>query len=315
VSNPRCPEATISLSETFVRERAAAGGPALLEDTVLEISGPDALEFLDRLAATALSGTAPGRWRTAAFSNGSGRLLAWGRILLDADGRVRLAVPGHGGGESLETHLVRHVLRSRVTIARREDLAVWGDPRSPSWSPRVLAGEIERKAGEDSPYELSPLGITIRPRVTDAGETGDPHALLAWRLRELEEDVVRLPGSLAGTFTLPALGPFVTALVSWHKGCFPGQEVVRKMLRLGSGKRRLARGEADGPLAAGTALVDESGRERATVLTSLPIAGRTLVQLVLVHDPDQPAPVLREPSRGVRCRVLEPAPSAPAEGP
>ncbi len=307
--NPPSPTARDLLDEAIEREARASSGPARLDDTVLEIRGAEAQTFLDSMSATALATIPPGHWREALFTGAQGRVLAWCRLAVAAESCL-LAVPGEGTGEELEAHLVRHRLRSRVTIATRGDLAVWGDPRAPARVPATSTGPFVG-GDRDPPYGLEPAGIAIR--APEPGEKGDPHALLAWRLQEFREGRVRLPDSLSGAFTVPALGAHAVSMVALHKGCFPGQEVVRKMLRLGHGKRVLAWGEANGSLEAGASLNDEDGQERATVLASLASAERVFVQLIVRLEPGHAAPSLRSPESGTSCRILALMPASSQE--
>lgn len=298
---PSFPSSTDPLAEAVARAESSVRGPARLEESVLEIVGEDARDFLERMSATALAGVPSDRWQATLFTNAQGRVLAWCRLLIREEGCL-LAVPGSGTGRALEAHLVRHRLRSRFTTRVREDLAVWGDPRTPGSVPAALTGSFRSLDGASS-YALEPLGITIRAEGGGGAETEDPNAFRAWRLREFRDGIVRLPASLSGAFTVPALGPFAVAMVALRKGCFPGQEVVRKMLRLGAGKRVLAWGEANAFFDAGTVLEDEDGRERASVLASLATDDRVFVQLVIREEPTSPLPSLHAAGRAGTCRV------------
>jgi folate-binding protein YgfZ len=298
---PSFPSSTDPLADAVARAESSVRGPARLEESVLEIVGEDARDFLVRMSATALAGVPSDRWQATLFTNAQGRVLAWCRLLIREEGYL-LAVPGSETGRALEAHLVRHRLRSRFTTRLREDLTVWADPRIPGSVPAALRGSFRSLDGTSS-YALEPSGITIRAEDTGGTDTEDPNALRAWRLREFRDGIVRLPASLSGAFTVPALGPFTVAMVALRKGCFPGQEVVRKMLRLGAGKRVLAWGEADAIFDAGTVLDDEDGRERASVLASLAADDRVFVQLVIREEPTSPLPSLHAAGRPGTCRV------------
>ena len=280
--------------------RTRAKGPACLNETVLELRGPDTLAFLESLSTTSLASIPVGGWRCAAFANAQGRLVAWGRLVSCGENFL-LAVPGEGTGALLAAHFARHRLRSRLTIETRDDLTVAGNPEGSSWNPAAIAGTVGRDPTEES-WRLEPSSVVIRGG-RKGTMTSDSDADRAWRLRELAAGIVRLPSSLTGTFTIPALGPFVVSLVALDKGCFPGQEVVRKMLRLGHGKRVLAWAESDVTFEAGATLVDETERERGRVLGSIADEGRFLVQLVVQLEGGSEPQELHAPDRASVCRI------------
>ena len=280
--------------------RTRAWGPACLNETVLDLRGPDALAFLESLSATSLASIPVGGWRCAAFANAQGRLVAWGRLVSCGE-YFLLAIPGEGTGTLLAAHFARHRLRSRFTIEARDDLTVSGEPEGSSWNPAAVAGTVSR-GGTEETWRLEPSSVVIRG-AREGTMAPDPDADRAWSIRELAAGIVRLPASLTGTFTIPALGPFTASLVALDKGCFPGQEVVRKMLRLGHGKRVLAWAESDVTFEAGATLVDETERERGRVLGSIADEGRFLVQLVVQLEGGSEPQELHAPDRASVCRI------------
>jgi folate-binding Fe-S cluster repair protein YgfZ len=63
-----------------------------------------------------------------------------------------------------------------------------------------------------------------------------------------------------------------------QKGCYPGQEVIEKIIALGSPARRLCRIRSESPLPeAPAALTDETGTEAGTLTSSIGTIGLAVI--------------------------------------
>lgn len=290
------------LSESIVRWRESSTGFAHPEESLLVIQGSDALGYLNAMSASDLSTLPATCWRAAAFTNAQGRLVAWARVARH-EGAIVAVVPGAGTAGVLRDHLLRHRLRSQVEIALREDLVTTYRIQDPRWNPLALSGEIDGEGAVG--HSWLPLDLTIGHPREGPSATRDPHADAVLRFSEIEAGLVRLPGRLSGLFTLPALGPHLISLVSLTKGCFPGQEVVRKMLRGGRGHRFLAWGIANAPVTGGVDLLDREGRVRATVLDSLVVDTDVVLQVVVERPDGNVSDIeLLDPTGATRCYLV-----------
>jgi folate-binding protein YgfZ len=221
---------------------------ALAARGAIEIAGEDRVTFLQGLVSNDVAMAAPGQAVWSALLTPQGKWLAdffiladGDRLLLDCErDQVAMLVP----------RLSRFRLRSKVTIAAREDLAVFvawdGDPPA-----ATVAAPDPRlpKAG----WRL----ISATPIATNASEADwDRHRL-----------VLGLPDGSADleaekTVLLEA-GFDELGGVAWNKGCYMGQELTARTKYRGLVKRRLVPVAVDGPLPAPGTPVLRDGAEVA----------------------------------------------------
>lgn len=193
----------------------------------LRVSGPDSLDFLEKLVTQSLSGLEIGALAYGALLSPQGKISAdffiWRTgegMLLDCD-ETRL--------EDLQQRLRRFRLRAAVEIEACPDLAVaiyegappagalWAgpDPRRPEWGHRAIVPRSDAPA-------LCPEETLLRARVAagvpDLAQDAGPEEVFA-----LEGLLEELNG------------------VSFKKGCFPGQENVSRMKRRATTRKKFCR--------------------------------------------------------------------------
>lgn len=219
----------------------------LPDRAVVEVTGEDRVAFLQGLVSNDVTQAAPGRAVWAALLTPQGKWLADFFILAGAD-RLLLDTAA-GQAEALAQRLSRFRLRSRVAIARREDLAVlagWGeslppegvlcaaDPRLPEAGWRAILNASALPPG-DGDYALHRLSLGLPDGAPDL----EPEKSVL-----LEAGFDELDG------------------ISWSKGCYMGQELTARTRYRGLLKRRLVPVAVAGPLPApGTPVL----RDGATV--------------------------------------------------
>ncbi|WP_417468794.1 YgfZ/GcvT domain-containing protein [Maricaulis sp.] len=209
--------------------------------TILSVSGPEARAFLQRVITADVETLQPGQCRPGALLTPQGKLAV--DFLLFADGdTVWLDVPA-GAADALAKRLSMFRLRAKAEIVINTGLAAL-------WSEHPFAGSApDPRLGDDLHRGIGPA--TGDAATLDALEI--LHGIPAFGRDYGEAEVFPTDVNLD-----------VHGGVGWKKGCFIGQEVVSRMKRRGTiRKRALAvsfSGEAPArgtPVMAGTGTIGE----------------------------------------------------------
>jgi tRNA-modifying protein YgfZ len=264
-------------------EYAAARGCAGLVDRrpygVLEATGRDRAAFLNALLSNDVKSLAPGQGCAATLLDVHGKvqvvLLVW--VL---DERILIVTPPGTATSTLEA-LDRYLFSEKVDLRDASEewcLLLLSGPQAPALAERVagavpqpppwshLAGRIDgadvrlvRGGGETGEPEIwiaAPAAGAERAwtALTAAGAVAlGPDALESLRI---EAGTARFPADIGPATLLPEV-PFEN-LVSYTKGCYPGQEVVVRIRDRGHVNRHLRGLVLDGNVvpAAGSEVVD-----------------------------------------------------------
>jgi tRNA-modifying protein YgfZ len=239
------------------------------------VSGSDAFEWLNDLVTADLSDLAPGSARQALFLSPTGGLRAAFTVAWVEGGFLVLQDPVQPA--SIHDLLERFVLSSDVALEDRTDrlvlLAFPGVAEVPrvvglegvtSWVPSCLGRGVDVLTPVSQRERLlQGLGDRFEP----VGDEG----VEAWRVAEglPRFGVDALEGDLPQESGL-------SSAVSREKGCFPGQEAVAKVDRLGHPRRVVLALEAEGPASAGDAVMRD-GSQVGTVTSASANRERTLL--------------------------------------
>eukprot|EP00656_Telonema_subtile_P054353 TRINITY_DN8109_c0_g1_i1.p1 TRINITY_DN8109_c0_g1~~TRINITY_DN8109_c0_g1_i1.p1 ORF type:complete len:342 (+),score=52.07 TRINITY_DN8109_c0_g1_i1:59-1084(+) len=199
--------------------------------SVVSIEGVDAASHLQGLITNEVLQLQPGAARFGAFLNPKGRLLCMGTALRTEKGFLLDCHAQHA--PTLAAHLNRYKLRSKVDVREQPEYSVWSmlgqpsatdlepyrysfaDPRLPQLGARLITTAscpAPEAQADESVYEVARLamGMTDHPDDAPAGK-GFP----------LECNLDHLNG------------------VSWHKGCYLGQELTARTFHTGQTRKRV----------------------------------------------------------------------------
>ena len=264
---------------------------AFLPETVcLEARGADAAPFLHAQLSRAVADLDFGLAPLAARADPRGRVRALLRVLRLPE-RWLLLTPRDGADELLKK-LAMFVLRSKVTLARADDVRVTallgdGDEWLASRGVRIADATPNRlvRNGDIAFVRIGPLywqalGAPATLVSLTEGLRGASAAEAA--LAEVRLGIPAITRTLAERFVAQMLNLDELDAVSFDKGCYPGQEVIARVHNLGGVKRRARRygSPADAP-AVGAAVI-AAGEQVGEVVRSAP--ARQGCELLAVVD-------------------------------
>ncbi|MFI8593890.1 YgfZ/GcvT domain-containing protein [Microbacterium sp. NPDC078428] len=251
-----------------LREQALLdAGEALVhaaDRAVVEVAGEDRLTWLDSITSQALGALEPGRSTELLVLDPHGHIEHAASVVDDGE-RAWLIVDADGA-DTLVAWLRRMVFRSRVSVERRDDLAVVGYARSESPAARAVLEHGAPVATWRDPWDAVSVGghqyAVVVPHpgagrewheaiVTEGGLAvlaasgiaaagllaAEALRIAAWRPRRANEVDAR---------TLPHELDWLRTAVHLNKGCYRGQETVAKVHNLGHPPRRLVFLHLDG---------------------------------------------------------------------
>jgi folate-binding protein YgfZ len=200
----------------------------------LEISGDDALSFLQGQLSSDLAAPEAGRGQLSSLSTAKGRVLAMPR-LLRTDSSFRLVLPAELG-DAFATHLRRFIIRARVTItpvaARIYGLSTADPGPATKTGGSVIA----------LPDPARALWMAIDPDLDGPAPQGAGWQSLSreeWDRREIEAGIPEIFEATRERFVAQMINLDLLGGVSFTKGCYVGQEIIARAHHLGRIKRRM----------------------------------------------------------------------------
>lgn len=228
--------------------------------------GADARAFLQAQLSNDVEGLGPGRGRLAAWCDAKGRVQALPWVIRRGEDYL-LLLPKALVAPVLQ-RLRLFVLRSRVALRDTGDkLAVHGIFEALEG---VEPGKVFRDGdrqylalpGPGSRY-LAVAPPSLAPEAADAQ---------AWRRAGILAGQPQIYPETQGRFVPQMLNLHWLGGIDFHKGCYPGQEVVARLQYRGKLTRRLFRGvlgAADTP-EPGTPVTDAEGKVQGEVVDAAP---------------------------------------------
>jgi folate-binding protein YgfZ len=263
---------------------------AALRDTVcLEARGADAAAFLNAQLSRVVANLDEKLAPLAAWADPRGRVRALVRVCRLHD-RWLLVTPRDGADDLLKKLRV-FVLRSKVSLARADDVqvaALLGD--ADEWlaarGVRVddaLPNRVVRSDGlaliRVGPSYWQALGATTQLASLTAGISAASANEAA--LAEIRLGIPAITPALAERFVAQMLNLDELDAVSFDKGCYPGQEVIARVHNLGGVKRRARRfGSPAAPAAVGAAVLAAGAQVGEVVRSAAAREGCELLAVV-----------------------------------
>lgn len=218
------------------------GGFVRLADlTTLRICGTAARDFLSRQLTCDITTLAPSTSLFGAWLTPKGRAVALMYLLDAGDGTLRAVLPAELA-EDVVRRLSLFIMRDDVSITRADHEVVLG-----------LIGQAAQSAAMTQSFAIGAIVLGGDPPLTILVAGGDAaqramQSLASTEVEELERTQWELAQVRAGLPTILAATreAFIPQMlnldrlgaVSFHKGCYPGQEIVARTQHLGRIKRR-----------------------------------------------------------------------------
>lgn len=278
---------------------AAAAGLVVAPLThlaILEVTGDDARDFLHSQLTNDVNHLQQGQAQHAAWCSAKGRMLASFVVWRNADDAYRLLL-SRDLAPAIKKRLQMFVLRSKVKIndlqesvaimgisgQQNKALADWPLPVSPLQAafsaPLEFLGLDEQRALVVSPLEQA---SAIWAKLSTLAK---PVGRQAWLWLDVQHAFPLVTQATQEEF-VPQMADFEKmGGVSFHKGCYPGQEVVARTQYLGKVKRHLYRVTSSHALSAGDSLFSPEHPDQASgqILTGAPGSDGQNVGLAVVQ--------------------------------
>ncbi|NCA71453.1 MAG: folate-binding protein [Sphingobacteriia bacterium] len=268
-------------------------GPQLFDLShlgLIAVQGADASDFLQGQLTNDVRELSPTHVQWSSHCSQKGRMLA-NFLLLRIHDTFHLQLPRERVPDLLQ-RLRLFVLRSRVTLTDASDelarFGLAGDGASALLSARglpvpPLVNELAlidglaliRLPGSER-FELIGPPEALRAHWEALSEVATPTDAAGWTLLDIRAGIPTIQTATADTFVPQMANMQLIDGVSFHKGCYTGQEVVARMQYLGKLKRRMYRAQVESatPPQPGDALfatASTSQQGSGTVVSATPI--------------------------------------------
>lgn len=221
-------------------------GALRLDDwTVLRVAGADAAAFLQSQLTQDMATLRPGMSRLAGHCSPKGRLLA-SFVAWRIDTEEFALLCSSDVAAAAAKRLAMYVLRARCRVELSTDRAVYGlaGPASMRWLGHTATAPWHTSA-RDTGWALGLPAVEgvarhvwVQPAIDDAPAL-PALAPQAWRWLEVMSGVPRITAATADQFVPQMVNFERVGGVDFHKGCYPGQEVVARSQYRGTVKRRM----------------------------------------------------------------------------
>lgn len=248
---------------------------------LLEAKGMDARDFFQGQLTSDLRALREGHALPAAAADTQGRV--WASFFLWQHGETLCLVTARELGAKALTRFSRYLLRSTVSLRLNEEmvfLGVWGEgagdflaalgaePPHEPWEVKSFAqGWVIRPLGAKEHFLVAGHGLE---QFLEKAKAPPP----AWERILIEEGIAVVREETSEKFLPQMLDYDALGAVSYHKGCYLGQEVIARAHFRGEVKRGLCRLVVDAPIPRGARLLTSSGRP-VDVVCAVPENGKT----------------------------------------
>ncbi len=202
---------------------------------LVSVSGAEARDFLHAQLTSDVKNLAADRAALAGWCTAKGRLLATFLVIPASEGFLLQLSRDIAG--AVAKRLSMFVLRSKVKVADASEawtqLGVWSDESEPNelFGVSQTPEGITVKVGEGRFLRLVPSSAAV---AADAAEE-------AWTLEEMRVGRPLITAATQDLFVPQMVNLEKLGGIDFHKGCYPGQEVVARAQYRGEVKRRMVR--------------------------------------------------------------------------
>ena len=272
----------------LARELAAAQNGTVIvplnDQGLIRASGPDAADFLHNLLTNDIKNLAADGVRLAGLCTPKGRLLA--TFLVWREGEDLVLQLAADLAEAILKKLSMYVLRSKVVLSDagndQRQLGLAGHEASealrrlgmPVPEPMKTAPFRDGLVIALAPdrFILAVAGTAAEAIGKSLAEYAKPAGVAAWRWLEIAAGQPRIVAATQEAFVPQMVNMELPAVagVSFHKGCYPGQEIVARTQYLGKIKRRMYRARMDEAFPPGTdVFTPEAGDQHCGALATV----------------------------------------------
>lgn len=243
---------------------------------LIECVGDDARTFLHSQLTNDINHLAPGSAQHAAWCTAKGRMLA-SFLVFPSESGILLRLSADLAPATVK-RLQMFVLRAKVKLADLGDsvvlLGVAGDDAAAVLSAAGLpvpatalatavSGDVRVIRIDAARFEVAVAAGAAPALWTELAARGRPVGVPAWRWLDVRAGLPLVTAATKEEF-VPQMADFDRlGGVSFHKGCYPGQEIVARTQYLGKVKRHLYRLHAGVAIAAGDDLQSPESPDHA----------------------------------------------------
>lgn len=214
--------------------------------TLIRAGGTNAREFLHAQLSADIAALQPGESRFAAYCAPDGRVLTLAVVQMasavETDGFMLLTT--RDNAQTVVDRLSLYRLRAAV------DFHILTDP---------LYGRADHSGAWKMP------GTRPRSVDTEPAATGSISPEI-WQRHDIQDGIPWVGAVLSGRFLPQMLALERLDAVDYHKGCYPGQEVIARLHYKGRVKQGLHRIHLPAFVATGSELLDSDGKSQGTVV-------------------------------------------------
>jgi folate-binding protein YgfZ len=236
-----------------VPSKLGGGALRLADWAVLRARGADAGTFLQSQLTQDMLGLQSDQVRVSGYCSPKGRLLASMLVFRMADDEFALLCSADLAAPLLK-RLSMYVLRAKCKLDNASsEWAVWGlaGAAAAQWLGRaaVAPGRVARRDGAWvlglPPAEGQTRHLWVQPAQSAAPELPALDSAI-WQRLEVLSGVPRITAATVEQFVPQMINLERVGGVDFHKGCYPGQEVVARSQYRGTLKRRMHLFATDG---------------------------------------------------------------------
>ena len=270
----------------------------------LEVSGPDAVEFLHGQTSCDLRQLSAERSLTGVCCTPQGRAVFDFRALAPGPERVLLVMQAalcDAAAQTLGKYIVFSKAEAANVTADWVQVGCWGDEAEAlaglaggDGASGAREGSIWVRCG-DNRYEALAPAERAQPLLDALGRCAAQRDEAAWREQEIRAGLGHIEAATSGRLLPQELNYQATGHIDFTKGCYTGQEIVARLHYKGKTKRpmHLASYPGDAAPTAGADIVEtDGGRAVGTVINGVASEGR--VWLLASFGGDAPVAVAGE---------------------